>query len=85
MGERQIDTVFDITKEDVEQVYHTLELVRALIDYAEESDSDTFAVDELRRIEPMLAGLWQSLSVTVVASSELEMDPTELMEDIADE
>lgn len=83
MADRQIDTVFDVTMGDVEYAYHTLELVRALIEYSEETDSETFATEKLRRMEPMLVGLWQSLSVLVASRKEAEVDPIDLMDEVS--
>lgn len=86
MTDRQIDSVFDITEADAEAAYHMLELTRALLDYAESSDSETFTNKQmLRRYEQETAMMWRQLSVVVADKMEKEITPTDLMEEMTDD
>lgn len=87
MADRTIESIHDITERDVRAVYHSLELVRALTEFSEgkEDHKGNFNETALRRNEQALNGLWQSLSVVVAAKKEREIDPIDLMDDMASE
>lgn len=84
---RQIDSVHDLSEDDVTHVYETLELVRGLADYADEREEHrgTFRRQFLASMESDVGQLWQQLAVIVAQRREEAIDPADLMEEMIDD
>lgn len=87
MPERTIDSVHDVTEEDVENVYETLQLVRALSDYNKDRDEykQSFRQEFLTGVEHDLTAMFRQLAVVVAQKREQEIDPRDLMRNMAGE
>lgn len=81
---RTIETIHDVTEEDVENAYQTMLLVRGLRGYAEGFDGHerTFNPQTLDEAEMYLDMLWQSLAVIVANKREAEIGAEDIINEV---